>query len=150
MNTAPRIEHREDPRIETASAAKAKSPGGLLPIVIREFSACGLRLSSDVPLHRKEPLVLHLPGEASALHATVVWVRPTGPAEGRKSRTWIAGCRLRGDSVGRMRLPAAGKGCETREPSSRSAWLAAASLVGSLGLLAYLLLKVAAILGGSP
>lgn len=152
VSPPPLSELREEQRVPTLGRARLEAPDALIPqegsVVIEELSACGLRLNSEVPLHRDEVLVLRVPGEAAPLHATVVWVQERSPAHFRSSKTWIAGCRLKGDSIARVRLPLAPDPHARRDVLPGRTALRIAGLLGLLALLVYLYVRFAQSIGG--
>jgi len=145
--------HRGEPRVATLSLARMEAPDALIPqagaVVIKEMSACGLRLVSEVQLHPDESLVLKVPGELLPLHARVVWVQQSPPAHRRARKSWIAGCRFLGDSIARARLPLPYETLHVRRPFRWGRAFAAIGGVALLALLIFLYVKFAVTIAGS-
>ncbi len=141
-------EQRDDLRVATRAPARFEAPHAIFTpagaALIEELSACGLRLRTESQLHPDEDLIVKVKGEAFPLHARVVWVREGPPQGGHK--TWIAGCRLHPDSVGRVHaVPAI---MEVRAPFP---WSRVWAIVGGLGVIAflvYLYTRFAMLMGG--
>ena len=142
------MEHRDDVRVTTRSRARFEAPRAIFspsgPALVEEFSACGLRLRTEAPLHPDEELVVRIAGEAIPLHARVVWVREEPPLHVGGHKTWSAGCRLDSGSIGRVHLgPAV---LEVRAPFLSRKTLPVLGVLGAAALLVYLFLRVALIL----
>lgn len=152
VSPPPLSELREEQRVLTQGRARLQAPDALIPqegsAVIEDLSACGLRLNSEVPLHRDEVLVLRVPGEATPLHATVIWVQEREPAHYWSPKTWTAGCRLKGDSIARVRLPLAPDPHARRDVLPGRTALRIAGLLGLLALLVYLYVRFTQSIGG--
>lgn len=151
VTAPPFTEHRDETRVPTLGPARLEAPDALIPqegeVVIEELSACGLRLNSEVPLHRDEVLVLRVPGEATPLHATVVWVREKEPAHSWQPKTWTAGCRLKGDSIARVKLPLAPDPHARKDVLPGRTALRIAGLLGVLTILVYLYVRFVQVIG---
>ena len=152
VTAPPFTEHRDETRVPTLGLARLEAPDAFIPqvgsVVIEDLSACGLRLNSEVPLHRDEVLVLRVPGEATPLHATVLWVEEREPAHYGSPKTWTAGCRLKGDSIARVKLPLAPYPHARRDVLPGRTALRIAGLLGILALLVYFYVRFAQSMGG--
>jgi hypothetical protein len=144
------IEHRDDARVPARSPARFEAPHAIFmprgAALIEESSACGLRVRTESQLHPDEELIVRIAGEPVPLHARVVWVREGPPFPGGVHKTWIAGCRLDPDSIGRVRLgPPV---LEVRTPFPWRKPLLVAGVMGAAAVLVYLYLRFAVLLGG--
>ena len=144
------LERRDDPRVAAHSAARMEAPNAVFtqagPALIEEIGACGLRLRSEVQLHRDEDLVLKIKGEPLPLHARVVWVREDPPVHLGAHKTWLAGCQFHGDSIARAKLiPDLGP---QRTIFLGRRVILIAGVIGLAAVLVYLYLRFAMLVGG--
>ena len=145
-------ELRDDPRRGTDIPASMEARDAALPqegsVRIEEVSASGVRLTSERQLHPDQALLLRVPGYVLPLHATVVWVEEHPPAHWWGHKTWLAGCRFRADSMIEARSalqPLLGP--RPSVPGAGALWLLLGA-AGVVGLLVYLYLEFARLLGG--
>jgi hypothetical protein len=145
-------ELRDEPRRGTDIPAAMEARDAALPqegsVRIEEVSASGVRLTSERQLHPDQALLLRLPGHVLPLHATVVWVEEHPPAHWWGHKFWLAGCRFRADSMIEARSalqPLLGP--RPVAPSARSLWFVLGA-AGVVGLLVYLYLTFARLMGG--
>jgi hypothetical protein len=139
---APKAEHREETRVPASSLARFEAPLAIFTpsgaAMIEEFSACGLRLRTETPLHPDEMLIVKVAGEPYRLHARVLWVKECPPSHVGGRRSWIAGCRLDPESIGRVRIgPAV---VVVRAPFPWRRIFLVAGAIGAIGIVVYLLI----------
>jgi hypothetical protein len=135
-------DHREEARLPARFSARFEAPHAIFapsgPARIEEISACGLRLRTEKQLHPDEELVLRIAGDPFRVRARVIWVKERPPVQFGGPKTWIAGCRLDPESIGRVPLgPAL---VDVRAPFPWRKLLRVIGLVGLAGILTYLLL----------
>ena len=149
MNTAV-AERRDESRVPGHTLGHMEAPKAIFApegeVSIEEVSATGLRLRADVQLHPDEELVLHLRNNPQPIHATVVWVKEVPPGRFRKYKGWIAGCRLAPGSIAQVHL---GSELVVATGFDRRVLWMIAGMLGTAAIVAYLLLRFAAMMGNA-